>query len=102
MKNKFLKPITPGEILLEEFLKPNNISQNQIARDICVPAGRINQIIKGKREITADTALRLGVYFSIEPQFWLKLQSNYNLKLAVQSGWEKQKKDICVFEPSFA
>lgn len=103
MKNnkKYLKPITPGEILLEEFLKPNNISQNQIARDIGVPAGRINQIIKGKRDITADTALRLGEYFGMEPQFWLNLQSNYELKLALQSGWDKIKKQIHVFEAAY-
>ncbi len=75
-----LIPITPGEILLEEFLKPMEISQNQLAKDINVPPNRISQIIHGKREITADTALRLGRYFGIEPEFWLNLQARYNMK----------------------
>ncbi|MCK5117077.1 MAG: HigA family addiction module antidote protein, partial [Candidatus Aegiribacteria sp.] len=81
MTNK-LSPITPGEILLEEFLKPMGISQSQLAKDISVPANRISQVIHGKREITADTALRLGKYFGIEPEFWLNLQVRYNMKIA--------------------
>ena len=79
---KKLSPITPGEILLEEFLKPMGISQSQLAKDINVPANRISQIVHGKREITADTALRLGKYFGIEPEFWLNLQVRYNMKIA--------------------
>ena len=81
MTNK-LSPITPGEILLEEFLKPMGISQSQLAKDISVPANRISQVVHGKREITADTALRLGKYFGIEPEFWLNLQVRYNMKIA--------------------
>ncbi|MBT4286903.1 MAG: HigA family addiction module antidote protein [Deltaproteobacteria bacterium] len=77
---KKLTPITPGEILLEEFLKPLEISQIQLAKDLNVPPNRISQIINGKREITADTALRLGRYFNIEPEFWLNLQVRYNMK----------------------
>ena len=77
---KKLTPITPGEILLEEFLKPMEISQTQLAKDLNVPPNRISQIINGKREITADTALRLGRYFNIEPEFWLNLQVRYNMK----------------------
>ena len=77
-----LTPITPGDVLLEEFLKPMEITQNQLAKDINVPANRISQIIHGKREITADTALRLGKYFGIEPEFWLNLQVRYNMKIA--------------------
>ncbi len=77
---KKLTPITPGEILLEEFLKPMEISQTQLAKDLNVPPNRISQIINGKREITADTALRLGRYFNIEPEFWLNLQARYNMK----------------------
>jgi addiction module HigA family antidote len=91
---KFLKPITPGEILLEEFLIPMGISQNAIARAINVPAGRINQIIKGTREISADTALRLGKFFGIEARFWLNLQMNFNLKSEMQNGWKEKEKKI--------
>ena len=79
---KKLSPITPGDVLLDEFLKPMEITQNQLARDINVPANRVSQIIHGKREITADTALRLGKYFGIEPEFWLNLQVRYNMKIA--------------------
>ncbi len=79
---KKLSPITPGDVLLEEFLKPIGITQNQLAKDIKVPANRIGQIIHGKREITADTALRLGKYFGIEPEFWINLQMRYNMKIA--------------------
>ncbi|MCQ2573966.1 MAG: HigA family addiction module antitoxin [Treponema sp.] len=74
--------ITPGEILLEEFLKPMNISQNRLAIEILVPPARINAIIKGNRAITADTALRLGKFFGTGPEFWINLQSNYDLSLA--------------------
>lgn len=76
-----LTPITPGDVLLEEFLKPMEITQNQLAKDLNVPANRVSQIIHGKREITADTALRLGKYFGIEPEFWLNLQVRYNMKI---------------------
>ncbi len=79
---KKLPLITPGEILLEEFLQPMGVTQSQLAKDIRVPANRVSQIIHGKREITADTALRLGKYFGIEPEFWMNLQVRYNMKLA--------------------
>jgi addiction module HigA family antidote len=90
-----LSPITPGEVLLEEFLKPMNISQSQLAKDINVPPNRISQIIHGRREITADTALRLARYFSIEPEFWINLQTRYNMKQArkkIGSSFEKEVK----------
>jgi len=74
--------IHPGEILLEEFLKPMGISQNKLAMDIHVPAPRINAIVKGARAISADTALRLGRYFGTGPEFWINLQSNYDLCVA--------------------
>lgn len=74
--------IHPGEILLEEFLKPMGISQNKLAMDIHVPAPRINAIVKGARAISADTALRLGRYFGTGPEFWINLQSNYDLCIA--------------------
>ena len=79
---KKLSPITPGDVLLEEFLRPMEITQSQLAKDINVPANRISQIVNGKREITADTALRLGKYFGIEPEFWVNLQMRYNMKIA--------------------
>lgn len=96
---KKLSPITPGEILLEEFLSPMKITQNQLAKDINVPANRVSQIIHGKREITADTALRLGKYFGIEPEFWLNLQVRYNMKLARNKVGEKIEKEVKQFLP---
>jgi len=74
-----MKAIHPGEILLEEFLIPMHLSQNRIAKDIGVPPRRINEIVHGKRRITADTALRLAHYFKMSPQFWLGLQMDYDL-----------------------
>jgi len=82
MPSKKMNPLHPGEILLEEFLKPMNLSQNKLALDIRVPARRINQIVHGKRRITADTALRLAKYFKMSPQFWLGLQMDYDLDVA--------------------
>ncbi len=81
MPAKKILPLHPGEVLLEEFLKPMNLSQNRIALDIGVPPRRINEIVLGKRSITADTALRLGRYFSMSPQFWLGLQMDYDLEM---------------------
>jgi len=77
-----LSPIHPGEVLLEEFIKPMNLSQNRLAIDIGVDARRINEIVLGKRAITADTALRLSRFFGNSPQFWLGLQSQYDLDVA--------------------
>lgn len=82
MADEKLATIHPGEILLEEFLKPMNLSQNQLALDIRVPARRINEIIQGKRRITPDTALRLARYFDMSAQFWLGLQMDYDLDVA--------------------
>lgn len=79
MKNKKIDPIHPGEILAEEFLAPLNITQYRLAKDIHVPARRINEIVHRTRSISADTALRLGRYFGTSPQFWLNLQSSYDL-----------------------
>ena len=73
MKIKKIPPIHPGEILFDEFLKPINLSQNQLGRDLGVPPRRINEIVHGKRSITADTALRLATYFNNSPSFWLGL-----------------------------
>ena len=77
-----LDPIHPGEILLEDFIKPLEISINKLARDIHVPPGRISNIVNGKRSITADTALRLGTYFGVSPELWLNLQTDYDLRIA--------------------
>ena len=82
MKNKLVANITPGEILVEDFLKPLALTEYRLARDIGVPPRRINEIIKGQRSITADTALRLGRYFKMSPQFWLNLQAIYDLRVA--------------------
>jgi antitoxin HigA-1 len=79
-----LKRITPGEVLLMEFLKPLGISQSRLARDLNVPVRRVNDIVRGKRSISPDTALRLAVYFNMTPEFWMNLQSHYDLKVAKQ------------------
>ena len=81
MKYKKLPPIHPGEILREEFLEQMGISQYRLAKDISVPPRRINEIVHGKRSITADTALRLGRFFNMSPQFWLNLQTRYDLEV---------------------
>ena len=81
MKKKKLPPIHPGEILQEEFLEPMGISQYRLAKDISVPPRRINEIVHGKRAVTADTALRLGRFFNMSPQFWLNLQTRYELEV---------------------
>lgn len=80
--SKKMKPVHPGEILFEEFLKPFGLSQNRLALDIRVPARRINEIVLGKRGISPDTALRLAKYFRMSPQFWLELQMDYELDVA--------------------
>jgi antitoxin HigA-1 len=80
-ENRLLDPILPGEILYDDFMKPKGISINHLARDIAVPVNRISNIVNGKRGITADTALRLELYFGVEAQFWLNLQSEYDLRL---------------------
>ena len=77
-----LKPIHPGEILLKDFLEPMDVTQYRLAKGLSVPARRINEIVLGKRAITADTALRLGRYFGMESEFWINLQSRYDLEVA--------------------
>jgi len=81
MSDEKLAPVHPGEVLLEEFLKPMELSQNRLAIAIGVPARRINEIVLGKRRVSADTALRLGRYFEMSPQFWLGLQMDYDLDI---------------------
>jgi antitoxin HigA-1 len=88
-EDRLLDPIPPGEILYEEFMKPLGLSINALARDIDVPPGRISQIIRAKRTISADTALRLGKYFNISPETWLNLQTDYEIRLARRTTWPK-------------
>jgi antitoxin HigA-1 len=83
--NEKLNPVHPGEVLLEEFLKPMNLSQNRLSLEIGVHPRRINEIVLGKRRITADTALRLARYFGMSPQFWMGLQSDYDLDVATDA-----------------
>ncbi len=82
-----LDPITPGEILREDFMEPLGITINQLASDLVVPPNRISGIVNGKRAITADTALRLQRYFKIEAQFWLNLQSEHDLRMLKRKIW---------------
>ena len=94
MSAKKLKPIHPGEVLMEEFLKPMELSQNRLALAIGVPPRRINEIVLGKRSITADTALRLGRYFGMSPQFWLGLQMDYDLDVTADNLENRLKKEV--------
>lgn len=87
MNHEMLEPIPPGEILLEEFMKPLEISINALSRDINVPPNRISEIVNGKRTITADTTLRLGKYFGVSPEIWLDLQSDYDLRIGQRTVW---------------
>ena len=102
MKNKKLPPIHPGEILIEEFLKPMGISQYRLAKDISVPPRRINEIVHGKRSITADTALRLGRFFEIAPQFWLNLQNRFDLEKTKDLLADRLDKEIHVLRSNVA
>ena len=88
--------VHPGEVLLEEFLKPMGLSQNRLALDIGVPPRRINEIVLGKRSITADTALRLARYFGNSPQFWLGLQRDYDLDIAEDTLGDRLKREVQV------
>jgi len=94
MAKKDLKPVHPGEVLLEEFLKPMSLSQNRLAIDIGVPPRRINEIVLGKRSVTADTALRLGRYFQMSPQFWLGLQMDYDLDVTADALASRLNREV--------
>jgi addiction module HigA family antidote len=94
MAKRDFDPIHPGEILLEEFLRPMGISQYRLAKNISVPQRRISEITQGKRAITADTALRLGRYFGMEAQFWLNLQSRYELLRAAAELDERLENEV--------
>jgi addiction module HigA family antidote len=94
MKNPIKDPIHPGEILLEDFMKPLAITQYALAKAISVPPRRINEIVHGKRAISADTALRLGRYFGVDPQSWMNLQSHYDLEVTSQNLGERLENEV--------
>ncbi|MBN1291793.1 MAG: HigA family addiction module antidote protein [Candidatus Latescibacteria bacterium] len=94
MKNDKIPPVHPCEILFEEFLKPMGISQSRLALDIRVPPRRINEIVHGKRRITADTALRLGKYFGMSSQFWMGLQMDYDLDREIDRLGERLEDEV--------
>src|SRR3954452_9699981 len=98
MTQEQLPPIHPGEVLLEEFLKPLGISQYQLAKDISVPARRINEIVHGTRAISADTALRLARYFGTSDRFWLNLQSRYDLEVERDHLGAKLEQEVRVLD----
>ena len=97
MANEKLTPIHPGEILLEEFLKPMCISQYRLAKDINVPARRINEIVQCKRAITPDTALRLSKYFGLSERFWVNLQARFALEVEKQRLTNRLEKEVHVY-----
>ena len=92
-----LPPIHPGEILLEEFLKPMGISQYRLAKDISVPARRINEVVHGTRAISPDTALRLSRYFGLSERFWVNLQARYNLEIEKDRLKDRLDKEVRVY-----
>jgi len=96
MTPKKLAPVHPGEILLEEFLEPMGISQYRLAKDISVPARRINEIVHGTRAVTADTALRLSRYFGTSERFWLNLQAHYDLEVEKDRLGNRLAKEVSV------
>jgi addiction module HigA family antidote len=100
MATKKMLPLHPGEILMKEFLMPMNLSQNKLALDIRVPARRINEIVHGKRRITADTALRLAKYFKMSPQFWLGLQMDYDLDVAEDQLADRLEQEVREYQPT--
>jgi addiction module HigA family antidote len=100
MPRKLLDPIPPGEILLEDFMKPLGISINALARDLDVPPNRISDIVNGKRGITADTALRLAKYFGTSAEVWVGLQVDYDLRVAKRTTWPRAEGRVRAREPA--
>jgi antitoxin HigA-1 len=97
MTKRDFPPIHPGEILLAEFLEPIGVSQYRLAKDIGVTPRRVNEIVHGRRSITADTALRLGRFFNMEAQFWLNLQSHYDMEVAMEALEDRLDKEVHPF-----
>lgn len=100
MPRSRLSPVHPGEILLEEFLKPLEISQYRLAREISVPPRRINEIVRGLRSISADTALRLARYFGTSERFWLNLQTRYDLEAEKERLGKRLEREVTILERS--
>lgn len=98
MASRKLDPIHPGEVLFEDFLQPLGLSQYRLAQDISVPPRRINEIVHGKRSVSADTALRLGRYFGTSEQFWLNLQSHYDLEIERDRLGDRLKKEVAILK----
>jgi addiction module HigA family antidote len=97
---KKLAPVHPGEILLEEFMKPLGLSQNRLGRDLGVPPRRINEIVHAKRSLTADSALRLSRYFGTSAEFWLGLQADYDLDVASDRLAERIAREVKAYSPA--
>lgn len=102
MTNKDFPPLHPGEVLLEEFLKPMGLSQHQLALAMHVPAQKINDIVHGRRGITADTALRLGAAMGTTPEFWMGLQTDYDLECAQDELGDRLTREVMVIAESKA
>lgn len=100
MATRKLAPIHPGEILLEEFLKPMGLSQYRLAKDLSVPSRRINEIVLGKRAISPDTALRLSRFFGLTERFWLNLQARYDLEMEKDLLADRLEREVRVYEAS--
>jgi addiction module HigA family antidote len=97
MARERLAPVHPGEILIEEFLRPLGISQYRLAKDVAVPPRRINEIVRGQRAITADTALRLARYFQTTERFWLNLQTRYDLEVEKDRLGDRLDREVAVW-----
>jgi addiction module HigA family antidote len=96
MENKIMVPLHPGEILHKEFLEPKGITQYRLAKDISVPPRRINEIVHGKRSVTADTALRLARYFGTSEKFWINLQTRYDMELQKDILGDRLQKEVVI------
>jgi addiction module HigA family antidote len=102
MATQLLDEIHPGEVLLEEFMKPMGITARQLSSDIDVPPSRISDIVNGTRPVTADTALRLGLFFGMDARFWLNLQTEYDMRVARRTTLDRIAPRIRVFQPAGA
>jgi antitoxin HigA-1 len=100
MKKRDFPPVHPGQILLKDFLRPMGITQYRLAKDISVPQRRIGEVVAGTRSITADTALRLGHYFGMDPQFWLNLQGRHDLIKARAALGRRLRQEVRVHSPT--